>query len=40
MGWDLSNITVLSSIAAESVEGLQVLPLITIDEANGRSVTD
>ncbi len=31
MGWDLSNITVLSSIAAESVEGLRVLSAITID---------
>ncbi len=40
MGWNLSNIAVLSSIIAEYVGGLRVIPSATIDEVGGRSVTD
>ncbi len=40
MGWDLSNITVLSSIIAEHVGGLRIISSATIDEVGGRSVTD
>ncbi len=40
MGWDLSNITVLSSIIAKHVGGLRIISSATIDEVGGRSVTD